>query len=370
MCHVVSSLMFGGGQRLALELAARLPAERGIRTQLVLLGDRLAPEFGPIRHESIRLRGYDGRYDRMGSLARAALELRSVLRSSQVDIVHSHGWDCDIIAGLARAGSRVHQVTHQHILAEWCSSTRWVHHARRLLTRAVLDNRRTSWVAVSAAVKGSLDSLGWLPDGAIRVIRNGVDLDQFRPGIPPVHNPTPVIGVAARLATMKGLEYLLESIAALWRRGLGCQLHIAGEGPLRDSLTGLAQSLGVSSHVSFLGQYYEMPRFYRSLDVLVLPSISTEGLPLSILEGMATGLPVVSTRVSGIPEAVVDGVTGTLVAPRDAAALTAALEPFLRSRSLRRQMGRAGRRRVEREFSFELMASRIADVYREMPIAA
>ena len=112
-----------------------------------------------------------------------------------------------------------------------------------------------------------------------------------------------------------------------------------------------------------------MPSFYRSLDVLALPSVALEGLPLSILEAMAAGLPVVASQLSGIPEVVVNGVSGTLVPPRDAVALADALEPLVRSEPLRIRMGTEGRRRVESEFSLERMSSRVQALYAQARVA-
>lgn len=364
--HVVSSLMFGGGQQVAIDLVERLRTEPGLHVRLVALGNRIASGFPPRSHE-IHLRAYDGRYNRPGSLLRAALSVRRLLRASHVEIVHTHGWDCDVIVGLARIGLPVRQVVHQHILADWTSSSKFAHRVRRSLTRAALS-RRTSWVTVSHAVKKSLEPLRWLRPADVKVFWNGVDLSRFQPPIVRAENHVPIIGVAARLAPMKGLEYLIEAVATLQHRGIDCELRIAGEGPLRNSLSALAESLGVSDRVSLLGKCREMCRFYKSLDVIALPSVSTEGLPLSILEAMATGLPVVSTRVSGIPEAVLDGETGILVSPRDARALADGLEPLLLSPDMRKRMGRAGRLRVESEFSFERMFMQVTELYSNLAL--
>ncbi len=361
--HVVSSLMFGGGQRIALDLVDRLRVDSQLDVRLVTLGARIASEFPPLQPHDAHLPSYDGRYNRPRSLIRAALSLRRLLQARQVDIVHTHGWDCDVIAGLARTGLPIEQVVHQHILAEWANSPTFVHRVRRSLTQAVLGNRHTSWVTVSHAVKRSLEPLRWLRPSDIRVVLNGVDVARFQPPKTAAKNLVPVIGVAARLAPMKGLEYLVEAVADLKRRGLNCELRIAGEGPLREYLDARSRALDIADRVRFLGHQSDMSRFYESLDVMALPSVASEGLPLSILEAMATGLPVVSTHLSGIPEAVVDGVTGTLVPPRDAGALAAALEPLLRSRGAREDMGRAGRSRIEAEFSFERMSTQVAAIY-------
>ena len=362
--HVVSGLMFGGGQQVAIDLVRQLHASSNLHVQLIALGDCIASGF-PLSesHAAIHLRGYDGRYNRPSSLLRAALSLRRLLRSHPVEVVHSHGWDCDVIVGLARVGMPIRQVAHQHILADWSSSSSVVHSVRRAVTRVALDNRRTSWVAVSHAVKESLAPLGWLRPGDVRVVRNAVDLTRFQPPAVTVKNFVPVIGAVARLVHMKGLEYLIQAVADLRRRGIDCTLRIAGDGPLRSALSNLAVSLGINDRVILLGQQHAISNFYRSLDLFALPSVSLEGLPLSILEAMASGLPVVSTRVSGIPEAVIDGVTGKLVAPRDVHGLANALEELLCSSALRARMGHAGRERAESEFAFDRWCREVRQIY-------
>ena len=365
--HVVSSLMFGGGQRVALDLVDRLRAGSDLDVHLVALGARIDAGFPRLQAHHAHLASYDGRYNRPVSIMRAALSLRRFLRARHIDIIHTHGWDCDVIAGLARVGLPTEQVVHQHILAHWASSPTFTHRIRRSLTQIALCNRRTSWVTVSHAVKQSLQPLRWLPSADIQVVWNGVDIARFRPSVRRNRNAVPVLGVAARLAPMKGLEYLLKAVAQLKHRGVDWQLRIAGEGELHDDLIALSSSLGIAERVALVGHQHEMCRFYESLDVMVLPSVSGEGLPLSILEAMATGLPVVSTflsgTLSGIPEAVVDGVTGRLVQPRDPEALAHALDPLLRSSRMRKDMGRAGRLRIESDFSCERMLNQVAAIY-------
>jgi glycosyltransferase involved in cell wall biosynthesis len=174
-----------------------------------------------------------------------------------------------------------------------------------------------------------------------------------------------VIGTAARLAPLKGLEYLVEAVAELHHRGVECELRIAGEGPTQKALESMVRTLRIADRVSLLGLCHQMPDFYRTIDVFALPSLS-EGFPLSVVEAMASGLPVVSTFVSGIPEAVVDGVTGKLIPARNATALADALEPLLRSPALRLRMGRAGRARAETELSLKNMIATVAALYCEL----
>ena len=196
--HVVSSLMYGGGQRVAVDLVRRLGREPGLQTRLVLIGETTADGFGHVNVPMTHVRAYDGRYNRPLSLMRAALALRRRLTSESIDILHTHGWDCDVIAGFARTGLPMRHVVHQHIVADWASSPRTAHRVRREVTRLALGRRGTTWVSVSAAVKRSLEGLTWLNPDRVQVVWNGVDLEQFRPTAVPRRNAVPVIGVAAR----------------------------------------------------------------------------------------------------------------------------------------------------------------------------
>ena len=121
VCHVISSLMYGGGQRVALDLVKWLGRESALETRLVLIGDRVADGLTLLDVPTTHVTAYDGRYNRPLSLARAAFALRRAIRSDRTDIVHSHGWDCNVIVGLACAGLPIRHVVHQHILADWVS---------------------------------------------------------------------------------------------------------------------------------------------------------------------------------------------------------------------------------------------------------
>jgi glycosyltransferase involved in cell wall biosynthesis len=355
--------MYGGGQRVALDLVSGLRRRHQRRTMLVRLGRPHTTAFPYVEGECVDLETYDGRYNRPGTLARTSWALARVLRSRHVAVVHSHGWDADVIAGLAARAIRTEHIAHQHIIAEWAPSARPIHCARRQVTRLAMGGGRTRWIAVSNAVKASLGSLAWLPNDRIRVVWNGVDIGQYVPPVNPVVNSRPVIGVAARLAPMKGLSCLIEAVGQLKRDGVACELRIAGDGPLRADLQGKALDCDLAERVVFLGQQSDLRPFYRSLDLYALPSVALEGLPLSVLEAMASGLPVVSTTVSGIPEVVLPGVTGSLVTPNDPRALADALKPLLQSRVLRLTLGAQGRRRVEQSFSLEQMLDDVNVMY-------
>jgi colanic acid/amylovoran biosynthesis glycosyltransferase len=174
----------------------------------------------------------------------------------------------------------------------------------------------------------------------------------------------------ARLVEVKGLQYAITALAKLKNRYPTLRYSIIGDGPLRNDLAGLTKKLGLDDNIKFLGvkPFHEVLQFYSQAHVFILPSIigqdgAQEAQGLSLIEAQASGLPVLSTRVGGIPESVVDGETGFLVPPEDSQALADKLEVLLRNPQLYSQMGQNGRGHVEKNFNNELLNKLLVDTY-------
>ncbi len=173
----------------------------------------------------------------------------------------------------------------------------------------------------------------------------------------PHASPGPVIGTLARLDAEKRIDLLMSVLHDLpYLRAV-----IVGDGDEREALAHLASGLGVSDRVEFTGWSDEARQQLRRFDLFVLPS-RLEAVPLSIIEAMLAGLPVVATRVGGVAELVTED-TGVLVAPDDASALTQAIDRLLSDPALMRRLGDAGRRQALAHFSAEFMVARFADLY-------
>ena len=360
---LISGLMYGGGQKVVVDLIRELRHRNELDVRLILLGCR-----EPIlRQAATQVVPYDGRYNRLTTLLPTAWHLRTQLKDSEPAVLHTHGWDADIIGWLAVLGGRTRQIIHLHVTPEWLGSTRPTHRVRRFLTRLAFARHRTALVAVSNAVRGHWAKL--LPWGAedIVTVHNGIDADSFAAVAPKnaQSGTSRTIGVVARLAAMKGIEYLLDAVAELVAKHPNIRIRIAGEGRLKENLHKRTSELGLAGRVEFLGHVPDIKCFYGSIDVLVLPSIHTEGLPLVVLEAMAAALPIVATTVGGTPEAIRDGHDGLLVPPADAAALANALDRLLADALLRRRLGESARRRVVRDFSMAKCAHAIFDLYRD-----
>jgi glycosyltransferase involved in cell wall biosynthesis len=175
----------------------------------------------------------------------------------------------------------------------------------------------------------------------------------------------PVIGTVGRLTEQKGQRTLLHAFARVLGDHPGAYLFIVGEGELRSTLQTLAQELDIAGRVIFTGYRDDAPRLMADFDVVAVPSL-WEGFGLVLLEAMNAGRPVVASRVSAIPEIVLDGETGLLVPPDDAEALAAALGRLLGDHALAGEMGRRGRERLRSHFSVERMVDETEALYRDL----
>ena len=169
-----------------------------------------------------------------------------------------------------------------------------------------------------------------------------------------------------RLATVKNLPMLIGAFALARRQRPGLRLRIVGDGPQRGQIEGLAVATGVEASVGFLGFREDVDGILRDADVFVLSSLS-EGSPMAILEAMRARLPVLATRVGGIPAMVDDGKTGLLVAPGDEAAMAAAMVRLADAPGEAAAMGEAGYRLLCERFSIEGMAAAYEAIYRAGP---
>jgi glycosyltransferase involved in cell wall biosynthesis len=207
-----------------------------------------------------------------------------------------------------------------------------------------------------------------IPIRKMQVIHNGISAEAFRPAnasdlaaAPHTTGGRPVVLTVARLDQQKGLNYLLEAAAQVPE----AQFVLAGEGPERAALEAQAARLGLQDRVRFLGYRPDIPELLAGCDLFVLPSLY-EGLPLSVLEAMAVGKPVIATAIGGTDEAVVPEQTGLLVPAADPAALARAIRQLLADPPLARRLALAGQARVAAQFSVDQMVQQVTQVYREL----
>jgi glycosyltransferase involved in cell wall biosynthesis len=223
-------------------------------------------------------------------------------------------------------------------------------------------------VAVSEGVRQRLLKAG-VGAKKISTIRNGIDLRPFDGAHAGVRDElgwgaAPLVGMAGRLSFEKGVDVFLHAAARVLAQLPDAKFLVAGDGPERAALENLIDQLGIRGSVRMLGRRNDMPFFYGSLDVLVSSS-RTEGLPIGILEGMASRLPLIATPVGEIPTFIQDGCTGVLAPKENPEVLADAITDLLRDPAKRAQLGSSARQLVEEQFSAARMTEDYLRIYQD-----
>lgn len=363
--HIVHSLEVGGLENGVVNLVnGPVP---GIRHAIVCL-----KTAGPLRarlDEGVDVfvvgkgRGHD---------PRAVLRLLRILRQLRPDVVHSRNWatfDAVLAARLARVPTVIHgehgrEISDPHGL-----------HSRRNRVRRMCARLVDRFVTVSDDLRRWLITQVGIPERKVVRIHNGVNTTRFAPaeslaqrariGLGP---DQPVIGTVGRLDPVKDQATLIRAFAHARQSHPQTTLLIVGDGPGRAELLRLTASLELGQQVRFLGERADIPDLLRGLDVFVLASIA-EGISNTLLEAMATGLPLVATNVGGNPELVEDGVNGLLVPPQEPATLSSALALYLDDPHLRAVHGKASRQRAVATFPLERMRAAYSTLYTSLRAA-
>lgn len=296
-------------------------------------------------------------------LPAVARDLFGLLKSHAPDILHIYGLRANILGRIAGrlAGCR-NIVSAQHSIDPW---RRWWH--------VWLDRLTSRWVSLyipnTFAAAERLQKVERIPPDKLIVIHNGLDVTPFEKAIPGrvrselgISAEALVVTCVAHFRAAKGHDTLLEAVDVLRRQGISSHLWLVGDGELRRSIEAKAKSLGLGQNVRFLGTRTDIPDILADTDVFVLASL-WEGLPGAVMEAMAVRLPVVATRVGGVPELVVDGETGLLVTAGDAEALATALERLIGDRGLCSRLGQAGHRRIVTKFRLEDKVRELEELY-------
>lgn len=362
--YVNAAADVGGGEKWMLALAEGLDRARYASAFVVAHEGRFADE--------LRRRGFEAtvvdqrRLVSPGTLLVLARHFRRV----RPHLVHTAGARAGFygrvaarVAGVPAIVSSVHTSIADYEVARW---------RRALYTALDRASARfaTRLIATSEAVAADVVRRRVAPPARVVTIPNRPDPRALRPGRPRVEtrralgvaDDVALIGAIARLTAQKGVDDFLDALARLaplpaWRA------VVVGDGPLRAALERRARDLGVADRCVFVGVRADLGDLLAAFDLLVMPSRS-EGLPYLLLEAMVAGTPIVATAVGGIPEALTDGVTGTLVPARAPERLAEAVGAALRDPGAARARADAARRHAAEAFSLEAMLRAVDGVYR------
>ena len=359
----VSTIERGGPVTHVKQLAPRVAAE-GVDVRVLCGSEAVAESFRelgldaeavPVAHKLDVLGGGRALWRKLDGAdlvhthdRRAGLFGRLAGRLRGARVLHTlHGMPEEIAARVGRPGAPEPPGVSRARIA-------WLEHGYLPIEAGL--TRLGHVVAPSRAMADFMVAHGFAP-GLLHVIPHGIELADGS-AVEPEERDVLVAGVAANLEYWKGVDVLIEA-ARLVQAPL--RLEIYGVGPLAGELR--RQAEGLDAH--FHGFAYDMQARLAQVDVLVQPS-RADNLPLSILEAMAGGVPVVGTRVGGIPELVVDGNTGLVVEVEDPAGLAAALDALAADPAWRRELGRRGRERAAEHFSAEGVARRMVALYEDL----
>ncbi|HZO62012.1 MAG TPA: glycosyltransferase family 4 protein [Gaiellaceae bacterium] len=308
----------------------------------------------------------------------ATVRLARIMRAERPAILHTHtakagavGRVAALLAGRSRPPIIVHTF-HGHVLRGYFG--RFWTGVFRLLER-LLARITDALVAVSPEVRDELVAFGVAPASKFRVIRLGIELDQRvarddqarrrTRRVMGVRDGRFVVGWIGRMTAVKRTDVVLESFRRLREQGVDAVLCMVGDGPDRRSVEDLAAELGVMRDCLFPGYQEDVGPFFAAFDVFVLPS-GNEGTPVTAIEALASGCPVVATRVGGVPDVVSDGEDGFLVEPAAVDELAARLAELARDPGLRARMGDAGRERMQTRYAVARLVDDIDRLYRDL----
>ena len=293
-------------------------------------------------------------------------KLVGLIKQEKIDLLHTHLFSSNLWGRIAADIANIPVVSTEHNVDTWKGKFHF------FLDR-LLVNKNKRIIFVSEKVKEFYEEKGLQLDGKAKVLYNGIDTSHFTVSNRSsnvrekfgISRDAQVLGIVGRLVPQKAHVDFIEAVQQLKQRGKNVAGLIVGDGPLRKELEERVKKNGLESSIIFAGFSNDMTEFYQAMDVFVLCSLR-EGFPMTILEAMASGVPVVATNVGGVSECVTDGEHGLLVAPENPTALAEAISKIFEDSLLKERLIQNALRRVRDHFNIETMTAEHEQIYREV----
>jgi len=365
--HILASSL-GGGASHVLDLL--LPQSPGIEQKLVVSADggRIA--------ERLRAQGYEVEEIDMakGWKWNTLVRLIHIVRKNQPSIVHCHGFRAGLYGRIAAKWVSSHTKTlltvHGFHFFYYRNPLKkkifiWLERLMRLLTDHVIAVSQTDWQHLLECKLISSETSQVILNGISPAHVTAFEKDTVRFRLHLSEHKRPIIATVARLHYQKGMSYFLNAIPPILKLFPDACFLVVGDGPEQGKLLQIARNLNILQNVQFLGNRQDVDDILSILDIFVLASL-WEGLPLSLLEAMRAGIPIVATDVDGNRDVIEDGISGLLVPPKNGEALAQAVIKILHTPSLTKNLVEKAKTRLQTDFSLENMLQKTQQIYREL----
>jgi glycosyltransferase involved in cell wall biosynthesis len=364
--HLISSSGFLGAEHILIELASHANLS-GLDVTIGVFENSRNPNYELVnvaRKQGLEVKIFpcEGRFDR-----NTVKMIRDYIKRSDINLLHSHNYKSNFFAWIALSSQK---------------SVKWVitNHGRRLgqmlflyhFINILIMRRADKVIAVSEEIAFEMKKQG-ISEKKIILIHNGVDFDKFT-NIKTTdelrrsfgfNGTSKIVGTVASLSPEKGHVYLLKAARQVIEKCPECCFLIVGDGGQRQILEEKTSHLGLMEKVLFTGSRKDVPEILSILDVFVLPSLK-EGLPMALLEAMASKVPVIATSVGAIPMVVEDGMSGMLIPPKNSDAIAEAINTMLSDGNSAKEMALRGFEKVRDHYSSKHMAEKYLTVYKDL----
>lgn len=362
IAFITGQLGLGGAEK-QLFLLARGLLQKGWQISVITMGPREGEYWEqPLRELGIPVYGVRMNESRLHRL----IAVRRILQTARISVVHSWTMHTNIFAA---AGGRLSGVPV-------CMGSERSNHQTSRKSLGI-RYRLCLWGQDALVVNSKQEGAflcSYRPNLKVEVVPNGVETSEKQMSVQAkndlreclgVSNSSPIIGAVGTMVVGKGFTILIKALEVLARRKVAFTLVLIGDGPMLSDLKRQASLSLPEDKVLFTGAIPNATAWYPAFDILCMPSIHQEGMPNVLMEGSASGLPVIASQVGGVPDLVEHGITGFLLQPNQVDSLADQLEKLLVNPELRQRMGKAGMEKMAREYSVEAMVTRMTKVYED-----